>query len=181
MKIINKDEFRINKVEFFNAIVDGAVFVYPTDTIYGLGCNAESKEAVTRLRKIKEKMEQPFSVIAPSKEWILANCKAKQEDLSELPGPVTLVLDLQNENCVAPNVNPKGKTLGVRLPFHWISGVVSILGIPIVTTSVNKGGGGYMKSLDDINPELKKEVDFIVYDDVINGKPSKIINLSSKK
>ncbi|MBD3259609.1 hypothetical protein GF371_03155, partial [Candidatus Woesearchaeota archaeon] len=137
MKVINKDEFRINKLEFFNQIVDGAVFVYPTDTIYGLGCNAELKDAVHRLRQIKEKMDQPFSVIAPSKEWILANCKAGPEDLKDLPGPVTLILDLKNDKCVAPNVNPKGGTIGVRMPFHWISGVVSILGVPIITTSVN--------------------------------------------
>ncbi|MBW3013187.1 Sua5/YciO/YrdC/YwlC family protein [Candidatus Woesearchaeota archaeon] len=181
MRVINKDEFRINKVEFFNAIVDGAIFVYPTDTIYGLGCNAESEKAVHRLRVIKEKMEQPFSVIAPSKEWILANCKAKAEDLKELPGPVTLILDLKNEKCVAPNVNPQGGTIGVRIPFHWISGVVSILGVPIITTNVNKGGGIYMKSLDDLNPKLKTEIDFIVYEDKIDGKPSKVINLSSKK
>ncbi|MCK4670645.1 MAG: Sua5/YciO/YrdC/YwlC family protein [Nanoarchaeota archaeon] len=181
MKVVNKDEFRLEKTEFFDAILDGAIFIHGTDTIYGLGCDATNKEAVARLRKIKEKEKQPFPVIAPSKEWVLENLNVKDEDLEKLPGPYTIIADLKNKDAVAPNVNPIRPTLGIRRPEHWFSMVVSMLGIPIVTTSVNKGGGSYMKAIEDLSPELRKEIDFAIYDGRIEGKPSEIINLSKGK
>lgn len=182
MKVVNKDEFRLDKTAFFDAILDGAIFIHGTDTIYGLGCDATNKEAVARLRKIKEKEKQPFPIIAPNKEWILENLHVTEKDLEVIPGPFTIIAEIKNKDCIAPNVNPLGNnTLGVRIPDHWFSAVVAILGVPIVTTSVNKGGGRYMKQIEDLSPELKKEIDFAVYDGPIEGKPSEIINLGKGK
>ena len=178
MKVVNKDEFRLEKTEFFDAILDGAIFIHGTDTIYGLGCDATNKEAVARLRKIKEKEKQPFPIIAPSKEWILENMEVKEKDLEKLPGPFTIIAKMKTKDAVAPNVNPMGdNTIGVRIPDYWFSMVVSMLGIPIVTTSVNKGGGAYMKQIEDLSSELKKDIDFAIYDGPIEGKPSERINL----
>ncbi|MBW3011406.1 Sua5/YciO/YrdC/YwlC family protein [Candidatus Woesearchaeota archaeon] len=166
MRVVNKDEFRLEKTEFFDAILDGAIFIHATDTIYGLGCDATNKEAVARLRKIKEKDKQPFPIIAPNKEWIIENMDVKEKDLEKLPGPFTIIADIKNKDCIADNVNPLGNnTLGIRIPDHWFSMVVSMLGVPIVTTSVNKGGGAYMKQIEDLS----------------SGSPSEIINLSKGK
>ena len=69
MKVMTKDEVNVNFDDIKDMIEDGAVFIHPTDTIYGIGCDATNKEAVKKARDIK-KSKQPFSVIAPSKDWI---------------------------------------------------------------------------------------------------------------
>ena len=66
--IIKKEDFNFSK--FKEKVLEGKVFVYPTDTIYGLGCDATNFKAVEKIRKLKEREENPFSVVAPSKEWI---------------------------------------------------------------------------------------------------------------
>ncbi len=155
-----------------------SVFIYPTDTIYGLGCDATNPRAVQKLREIKNRWDKPFSVIVPSKEWILENCYARNEDISVLPGPYTLIFKLRKK-CIAQNVNLGKDTLGVRIPDHWFSQIVKDIGTPVVTTSVNVSGEKYMTSIDNINPKIRESVDFIVYEGEKKGKPSKVIDLTA--
>jgi len=184
MRVINKEEFKINKKEFFEKILKGAVFVYPTDTIYGLGCSAKLYNAVKKIREIKERYTMPFSVIAPSKKWIMENCfineKAK-EWLKKLPGPYTLILKLKNKDCIAPNTNIDLDTLGIRIPDHWFSKYVKELGVPVITTSANITGGDFMTSLEDLDLRIKENVDFIVYEGELKGRPSAIVDLTKEK
>jgi len=181
MRIINKEEFEQEKDIIKNNLMqNNSVFIYPTDTVYGIGCNALNKEAVEKVRRIKQRGNNPFSVIAPSKEWIVENCVVNEnakEWIKRLPGPYTLILKTKKE-CVADNVIPDLDTLGVRIPDHWFSNYVRDLTVPIVTTSVNKSGGDFMTSLDDLDSEIKSKVDFIVYEGPIKGKPSKILDLT---
>ena len=66
MKVYTKEEAEINFKDIAQAIEEGALFIYPTDTIYGIGCNALDEEAVNKLREVKQRMDDPFSIIAPS-------------------------------------------------------------------------------------------------------------------
>jgi len=154
----------------------GAIFIYPTDTIYGIGCNALNSKAVIRLRKIKEQYDRPVSIIAPSKKWIMENCEVNEGALSKLPGPYTLIVKLKTK-VIAKEVNLGSGTVGVRMPNHWITRQVAKFGFPIVTTSVNKTGNQFMTSFDNLDAEIAKKVDFIVYDGKKEGHPSTIINL----
>jgi len=181
MKILSKEEFEKEKDAIrINLKENSPIFIYPTDTIYGIGCNATSKEAVKKIREAKQRKENPFSVIAPSKEWIDENCIVNENAkdwVKRLPGPYTLVLKTKNQ-CVAENVAPGKDTLGIRIPDNWFSNFVSEINIPIVTTSVNKSGNDPMTSLEDLDSEIKDKVDFIVYEGEKNGKPSRIIDLT---
>ena len=183
MELIDKDEIEARKNEIAGKIKAGAVFIYGTDTIYGIGCDATNSKAVNKIRKIKQRKDAPFSVIAPSKEWVLENCTAKGlgKELNKLPGPYTLILNLKNKNCVSKHVNPANKTLGVRIPNHWISDFVSELGMPVVTTSVNKTDEPYLTSPDELQIGIKEKVDFMVDEGKILGKPSIIIDLTKEK
>lgn len=176
MLILTKED----KDKIKQLILQGSVFIYPTDTIYGLGCDATNSEAVQRIRVIKQREEKPFSVIAPSKEWILDNCAVKQDDLACLPGPYTLIAKVR-QKCVAESVNLGLDTLGVRIPKHWFSQLVKEIGIPVVTTSANISGQKFMTSIDNLDVIIKKAVDFIVYDGHLDGNPSEIINLTKGK
>lgn len=166
--------------KIISLIREGSVFVYPTDTIYGLGCDATNGKAVMKVRQIKGREKKPFSVIAPSKSWIMENCLTKKEDLERLPGPYTIILPLKS-GCVDPGVNLGLNTLGVRIPDHWFSQIVKKLGLPVVTTSANVSGQNFMTSIDNLDPGIKKSVDFVVYEGPKTGRPSKIIDLITGK
>lgn len=181
MEILTEKEFLMRKKELAKKILAGAVLIYPTDTIYGIGCNATNEESVAKIREIKERADAPFSVWAPSKEWIKENCQVSLEQeekyLGLLPGPYTLILKTQ-ENCsVAKNVHPGNGSLGVRMPEHKLSLFFEELGVPIVTTSVNKSGKTFMTSLENLDSDIEGGVEFLIYEGERRGRPSKIINL----
>jgi len=160
----------------------GAVFVYPTDTIYGIGCNALDSFAVKQIRKIKQRDEKLFSVIAPSKEWIIENCIVEdkyKKYLNKLPGPYTLIFRIRKKDAIVREVS-KG-TLGVRIPNHWISEFVRELGFPVVTTSLNKSGEKPLTKISEIPKKMASKIDFAIDEGELNGKPSRVIGLTGKK
>ncbi|MFH2028013.1 MAG: Sua5/YciO/YrdC/YwlC family protein, partial [Nanoarchaeota archaeon] len=130
MQTLSKDEFDVKKDILLIKIKQGALFIHPTDTIYGIGCNAKNNDAVSKIREIKKQHTSPFSIIAPSKDWIIENCEIKDEHkiwLDKLPGPYTLILRLRNKEAIAANVNLNIDTVGIRIPDHWFSKVVEKL------------------------------------------------------
>lgn len=181
METLTRIELRLRHDEMLEKVRQGAVFIHPTDTIYGLGCNALDSKAVEKIRKLKERQDTPFSIWVPTIKWIHENCvvdSTAQEWLAKLPGPYTLLIRLKNKNAIARNVSPKSGILGVRLPQHWFSSIVTELGIPIVTTSANKTGQQFMTSLENLDPEIEKGVEFCIYEGLKAGHPSKIVDLS---
>jgi|TARA_B100001964_G_C14249704_1_gene609269 tRNA threonylcarbamoyl adenosine modification protein (Sua5/YciO/YrdC/YwlC family) len=184
MRVLSKEEFEKEKDIIRTSLIENnPVFIYPTDTIYGIGCSAINKEAVDKIRDIKQRKTSPFSVIAPSKEWIDDNCIVNdnaKDWIKRLPGPYTLILKTKKQ-CVADNVAPGLEAIGVRIPDHWFSNFVSEIDIPIITTSANKSGNDCMTSLEDLDSEIKSRVDFIVYEGEKKGTPSKIIDLTDEE
>ncbi|GEM_PF-340926 len=189
MIVINFDEYNLNRDAILGDLAK-SLFVYPTDTIYGIGCNALDEKLVGRIRKIKgsgQTFEQPFSVIVPNKEWIYANCVVTEEAeewIRKLPGPYTLIMKMKNPKAVAMNVhNIKGKdiTLGIRMPNHWFLAVAYNLKFPVVTTSANISGQNFMTSLEDLDNDIRRNVDYVFYDGPKIGRPSTIIHLEGSK
>ena len=184
MIIVNFDEYNINRKSILRDI-PRSVFVYPTDTIYGIGCNALDEKLVAKVRKLKNS-DQPFSVIVPNKEWIYENCivtEEAEEWIRKLPGPYTLLLKLKNKKAVAKNVHNYDMSgdvvLGVRMPNHWFLVLSYSTKTPIVTTSANVTGQNFMTSLDDLDSSIRNSVDYIFYDGPKKGNPSTIVNLAS--
>lgn len=180
MKIITKEEFLGNLDFYLREIGIGKIFVYGTDTIYGIGCDAMNNKAVSKIRGIKKRDEKPFSVISPSKKWILDNCIIDNNVktwLDKLPGPYTLILELKNEEAVSNKVNLGLNSLGVRIPAHWFSKIVEKYGKPFVTTSVNLTGEPFIKRIKDITRNMKDKIDYAIDGGIINGSPSVIVKL----
>jgi len=179
MRVYTKEEYEQKKPELIEKIKQGAIFIYPTDTIYGIGCDATNPQAVKKVRLAKGNFARPFSVIAPEKEWIHRNCEliGKEEEwLEKLPGPYTLILNMKSINCVAENVTTND-SLGIRIPGHWCTEIARLANVPIITTSANLTGGLFMTSLNTLNDEIKKHVDFMIDTGDIKGKPSTIVHL----
>jgi L-threonylcarbamoyladenylate synthase len=155
-----------------------SIFVYPTDTIYGIGCDARNEELVARIREIKKRNDVPFSIITPSKDLIRAHCEMTPEieqGLEKLPGPYTLILPVKKP-FVAKNVSFDGKSIGVRMIDSWFQEIVTRFNFPVITTSVNVHRKPHMTSVKDIDKDIKKEVDFIIDDGEHFKRPSQLIN-----
>jgi L-threonylcarbamoyladenylate synthase len=181
MIIIEKEEHKPRIAEIKGMLKEGKIFVYPTDTIYGIGCDATNDQAVKRVRKIKERPDKPFSVIAPSKEWIKENCHLNGQDeewLGKIPGPYTLILNLKNKEAISSSVNDGMDTIGVRMPDHWILDVVSAYGKPIITPSANVSGREFMTSKEDMDPQIRSGTNVLLYEGEKKGQPSTIVNLA---
>ncbi|MEA3430773.1 MAG: L-threonylcarbamoyladenylate synthase [Nanoarchaeota archaeon] len=184
MEVINVDEAQMRAPHLMKIIDEGALFIYPTDTIYGIGCDATKQDAVDHVRKLKNRPKMPLSIIVPSKKWIIENCEVTDEAIKyieELPGPVTLILKLKNKNAVAKNVIPGLDAIGVRMPKHWITEFVSVYGNPIITTSANITGQEFMTDLDNLDVNLQKGMTFCLFEGEKKGTPSNIIHLEGDK
>jgi L-threonylcarbamoyladenylate synthase len=186
MIVLNFDEYNVNRKTILKE-VPNSVFVYPTDTIYGIGCSALNDKLVDKVRKLKHS-SQPFSVIVPSKEWIYENCVVTEEAeewIRKLPGPYTLLLKLKNKKAVAKNVHNYDMNgdviIGVRMPNHWFLVLAYTLKIPIVTTSANVTGQNFMTSLEDLDSTIRQGVDYVFYDGPKKGTPSTIVYLGGEK
>ncbi len=169
-------ELRRRYAEICGRIRKGAVFIHPTDTIYGIGCDALMPLSVAKIRRLKRQQHQPFSIWAPSLEWIKENCIIKHTMkpwLDKLPGPYTLILPLRES--LPHEVNLGKATIGVRLPEHWFGKVVQELGLPLVTTSANRTGEPFMTSLENLDKAIGQGVEFMIYEGEKSARPSVIV------
>ena len=158
----------------------GSIFIYPTDTIYGIGCDATKTSLVKKIREIKHRDDKPFSVIAPSINWIEEHCevnKIAKEYLAKLPGPYTFILKLKDQ---AVSTEVTKETIGLRIPDHWFTELIQQLNIPIVTTSVNLTGQAPLMDPEDLDPKIAKQVDFFINEGPKKGTPSKVIDLTNE-
>ena len=181
MEIIKKEDFMKDIDGHIDHLSYGAIFIYPTDTLYGLGCDARNNALVQRVRRTKNSYKQPMSVIAPSKDWIRANLVVKQEHeewLKKLPGPYTLVFERKVRDCVAHDVNPFSNTLGVRIPKNWFADIVKRLDFPVVKTSINIHGQEPCDSISDVPANISHMVDVGIDEGPLKGKPSTLVDLT---
>ncbi len=184
MNSVTREEFQLRFDEFKMLIEDGCLFIHPTDTIYGLGCDATNKQSVKKIRDLKNKHEGPFSVIVPDKSWIFENCHITPNArawIDKLPGPYTLILPLKHRDSVAHNVNFGLESIGVRMPKHWILGYVEKLGVPIVTTTANKMGENFANSPEHFHPDISSKVDFVIFEDEKICRPSMLVDLTGEE
>ncbi len=154
-------------------ILAGKVFVYPTDTIYGIGCDATNVESVGKIREIKKREMKPFSVIAPSFEWIENNFIVDFDIKKFLPGPYTLLLKKKDINFLK-HISENDR-VGVRIPKNDFCFSVQEIGVPFVTTSVNLSGEPFARSILDIKKEILDLVNEVVNVGELNGNPSTLI------
>jgi tRNA threonylcarbamoyl adenosine modification protein (Sua5/YciO/YrdC/YwlC family) len=162
------------------AMKSGRIFVYPTDTIYGIGCNAENAPSVEKIRNAKGRDEgKTFSVIAPGKEWIWSHADVTRStrDMIDklLPGPYTIILKA-NSKTPKPVLSPE-RSIGVRMPRHPFTALVEESGVPFVTTSVNIKGQPPVKSTADIQPEIRSVVDIVIDAGIMEGFASRVFDM----
>jgi len=169
----------------FETIQNGGIILYPTDTVWGIGCDATNAEAVKKIYALKQREESKSMIVLMNGEKMMYNVfKEIPEvawqilDLSEKP--TTLILD--NPKNIASNIIAEDNTLGVRLvkePFCFK--LMERMKKPLVSTSANISGMPTPKSFKEISPEILNGVDYVVnlHQEKICNKPSTIIKLTN--
>lgn len=128
--------------QIVSALRDGAIMLYPTDTVYAIGCDLMSKSAVQRVRQLKQMSnDKPLTFLCSSLSNIAEYADVTNVNYrlmkSLVPGPFTFILPATK---LVPKLvlNPKRKTTGIRVPNHGISQtIIEALGNPIISTSAN--------------------------------------------
>jgi len=155
-------------------ILNGKIFIYPTDTIYGLGCDATNEKAVNKIKQIKERdKDKPLSIIAPNKEWIKENCIVNTDLDKYLPGPYTLILKKKISNFL--NHISSTDSLGIRIPDNEFCKQIQKSNVPFVTTSVNLSHEPFATEISTISPSILEQVDHIIEQENLSGTPSTLI------
>lgn len=169
----------------FEVIQNGGIILYPTDTVWGIGCDATNIEAVAKIYALKKRAESQSMICLMNGEKMMyyvfkdiPEVAWQIMDLAEKP--TTLILD--NPRNVASNLIAADKSLGIRLvkePFCFK--LMERMKKPLVSTSANISGQPTPIAFKDISQEIINGVDYVVnlYRDRIAGKPSTIIKLTS--
>jgi tRNA threonylcarbamoyl adenosine modification protein (Sua5/YciO/YrdC/YwlC family) len=176
-----------NKVELIVKVLrKGGVIIYPTDTVYGMGCDIFNSKAIDRIKRIKQlkgkKIDMSFIC------YDLSNIAEYTKSLPTpvfklmkrtLPGPFTFILNSSNK--VPKILNTSKKTVGIRIPDNNIPrDIVNELGSPIITTSIKDDDEVIEYSTD---PELILEkfdglVDIVIDGGYGNVTPSTVIDFT---
>jgi L-threonylcarbamoyladenylate synthase len=161
LKKLNSADLKLI-VDYLNK---GKVIAYPTDTIYGLGCLANNRGAIKKIRRIKQqKNDQPFLILVDSLAMVKKYCvvgRWQSEFLKSVwPGPVTLVL--RSRGILPKELSGGQDSLAVRLPkSDFIAKIIKKVKTPLVSTSLNKTGDknlvaicGLEEYFGNISPDL---------------------------
>ncbi len=154
----------------------GGVILYPTDTVWGLGCDATNAEAVAKIYRLKQsENKKSMLVLCASADMVVRYVDRAPgiafEVMELATKPLTLVLP--GAVGVAPNLVPEEGTLGVRIPDHeFCRQLLRAFGRPVVSTSANLSGQQTPVGLQEIAREVVEGVDFVV-NPRFEGKPTR--------
>tara|TARA_B100000965_G_scaffold355574_1_gene333004 strand:+ start:59 stop:628 length:570 start_codon:yes stop_codon:yes gene_type:complete len=179
---MNQNEAITKAVEHLK---NGDVILSPTDTIYGLSCDASNEKAVEKIKQIKGRDEGKSFIVLINSDRMMNQC------FKDIPGvvwdmvdlsdsPLTIVMD--EGRFVAPNVLNADGSLGVRMVKKGaINQILQKFGKPIVSTSPNLSGEPSPLEFQLIDKAISNQVDFTFpysSDIEMSGKPSKIIRIA---
>ena len=164
----------------------GGIILYPTDTIWGIGCDATNEEAVEKIYAIKQRDKNQSMLI------LLDNPGKLQAYIQDVPDiawdlfdladkPLTIIFN--NAKNLAPNLINSDGTIGIRVTIEDFSRQLCMrFRKPIVSTSANITGQPAPQKFNEIDPEIINLVDYVVeyrQDELYKQTPSSIIKLGS--
>jgi L-threonylcarbamoyladenylate synthase len=160
------------------------ILLYPTDTVWGIGCDATDKEAVAKVFKIKKRSESKSLIILVDgiemlKKYIPSISKNVIDILSKASNPTTIIY--KNPTGLAKNVVAEDNTVAIRIPENeFCKQLISAFGKPIVSTSANVSGNKTPNCFKEIDIAILESVDYIVnlQREKVNDKSSTILKVA---
>lgn len=172
------------QLRFINRAVEilreGGLIIYPTDTVYGLGCDIFHKNALERVYHIKKDLEKkpPSFICADLKDlakYAKVSTVVYRAMKRAFPGAYTFILPAARE--VPKKLWNKRKSVGIRVPDNLISKLLAQeLGSPIVSTSVTNGNGEILNDEESIKKNYGNAVDLMLWAGPVGTIPSTIID-----
>ncbi|PCH67234.1 MAG: threonylcarbamoyl-AMP synthase [Bacteroidales bacterium] len=178
----NHREFR----QIVDILRDGGIIIYPTDTVYAIGCDINNNKAIQRIAKLKGTTTEKgnFSLICNNLSKLAEYAKVDNVTFKmmkkNLPGAFTFIL--QASNSVPKLFKSKKKTVGIRVPDHFIPlRIVEELGNPILTTSIHDPDEviEYTTDPELIHEKYHKQVDLIIDGSYGNNTASTIVDCTT--
>lgn len=162
----------------------GGVIVYPTDTVYGIGCDVENRKAIERVYQLKQvDRKKPMSIICPDLSVLSGYCVSLPTSSYRIikrltPGPYTFILEASDK--VPRTMLTRQRTVGIRVPDNPIcQAIVRMLGRPILSTSITLEDEQHVvEDPDDIELEWGSRVDMVVGGGILVAEPSSVVDLT---
>jgi len=166
-------------------LVNGGVIAYPTESVFGLGCDPSNEQAITKILEIKKRtLEMGLVLLTPNIEivsgWVNMNNKQLKVFSTPKPRPTTYIVPASDS---VPKWLAVKNTLAIRLSSDpFIKNICGLLELPIVSTSANLHGEPPCRSADEVQKIMGSQLDYIVFKKTGPfNNPSTIIDLSSRK
>jgi tRNA threonylcarbamoyl adenosine modification protein (Sua5/YciO/YrdC/YwlC family) len=162
----------------------GGIVIYPTDTVYGLGCSVENKNAIERIYLIKrQRTDKPFSFVCSDlthiSEYARVSNLAFKTMKHLIPGPYTFILPAGRMKALPKILVSKRKSVGIRVPDSRVAiDLVKALGHPILSTSVTTDDGEILNDPSMIGDHFNNIVDMIIDGGILTSDPSTILDLT---
>jgi len=165
----------------------GGTILYPTDTIWGIGCDATNPQAVQKVYHLKKRVESKNLIVLLDdvtrlNEYIEMVPEIAYDLIKNVDTPLTIIYP--NAKNLAPNVVAEDRSIAIRIiKTEFCSRLIRAFGKPIVSTSANISGTKSPLTYKNIDPEIKNGVDYIVdpsIDELGTVQPSRIIKLNEK-
>jgi tRNA threonylcarbamoyl adenosine modification protein (Sua5/YciO/YrdC/YwlC family) len=168
--------------QIVDTLREGGVIVYPTDTIYGFGCDIFVPEAIVQIYKLKNKKATGFSFVCPDlssiAKYAIVPDNAYKIMKRVLPGPYTFIF--KATKLVPKKLIPEKKTVAIRIPDNKVClEIVKQLGHPIISTSVTLADEPHYSDPLEIEKAFGDKVDLIVDAGTLENDPSTVIDFSN--
>ena len=164
-----------------DCLAAGGVIAYPTDTIYGIGCDIFNKKAVKKIYQLKQRdPKKPFSFICADLSDVTKYAQVSNFAFKimkrRLPGPYTFILEASR--LVPDLLMTRQRTVGIRIPDNRICAmIVGELGHPLVTTSANISGENALGDPGEIEEVMGRQLDMVVDGGILFNATSTVISL----
>jgi tRNA threonylcarbamoyl adenosine modification protein (Sua5/YciO/YrdC/YwlC family) len=164
----------------------GGIVIYPTDTVYGLGCSVANKNAIEKIYLIKrQRTDKPFSFICSDlthiSEYARVSNAAFKTMKHLIPGPYTFILPAGRMKALPRILVSRRKSVGIRVPNSQVAlALVEQLGHPILSTSVTTEDGELLNDPAVIGEHFNNIVDMIIDGGVLTSEPSTILDLTDE-
>ena len=172
---------KMDKDKIITQMMQGGIFAFPTDTVFGLGCIMD-EDAIRRIYIAKGRdFNKPLPMMCDSLKMIKSvahvNRKAEKIIRKFTPGALTVILNKKEET--ADYITQGNKTIGIRVPNdEWILDLIKKIGKPIMVTSANISNEGSLLKWEDVYESMKGKIDGIVCEDALGDKASTIVELT---
>lgn len=176
MQQVKESDLRREVDEAVRVLREGGIILYPTDTVWGLGCDATNAETVDRIYRLKRsENKKSMLVLCASADMVVRYVNRAPgiafEVMEMATSPLTLILP--GATGVAANLIPDEGTLGIRVPDHeFCRRMLRALQRPVVSTSANISGEATPAGLQEVSREIIDGVDFVV-NPRFEGKPTR--------